>query len=213
MASGYRAADVSDAPRVKIDDPRLVKALAHPLRIRVLAMLQERPASPVMLARLLDASLGRVAHHVRVLHELGLLELVGTRQRRGATEHIYRAHELPRFGDEAWERLDREAKQRVLAAVLGQINAYVSGSAAAGGFDRRDANLSRVPLRLDHEGWRRLAAASKRWLAEADAIQADADQRAAEGDSNELRDVGLVLLVFEALAFSERAVDRAIPDR
>lgn len=129
------------------------------------------------------------------------------RQRRGATEHIYRAHQLPRFGDEAWDRLGAAARQRVLAAMLDQIGAYVSGSAAAGGFDRADANLSRIPLRLDEQGWQRLADASRRWLVETDAIQADADARAAEAHGPERIDVGVVLLVFEALAFSERVGD------
>jgi DNA-binding transcriptional ArsR family regulator len=190
-------------PRVAIDDPRYVKALAHPLRIRILAHLQERPASPVRLAQQLDSTLGRVAHHVRVLYELGLIELVATRRRRGAIEHIYRAHELPRFSDAAWGQVGPASRQRVVAAVLDQIGDYVSGSAAAGGFDRTDASLSRVPLRLDGQGWEELAAASKRWLAEADRIHADARIRG-ETCEAELFDAGLVLLVFEALAFSAR---------
>jgi DNA-binding transcriptional ArsR family regulator len=197
---------VADEPKVTIDDPRYVKALAHPLRIRVLAMLQERPASPVMLAHQLDASLGRVAHHVRVLHGLDMIELVQTRRRRGATEHIYRARELPRFSDEAWAGLGASGRQRVLAAMLEQIGDYVSGSAAAGGFERADANISRVPLRLDEQGWRSLVAAGRRWLTEVDEIQQAARARVA--DPSELDDVGVVLLVFEALAFSERDAHR-----
>jgi DNA-binding transcriptional ArsR family regulator len=193
---------VADEPKVRIDDPRYVKALAHPLRIRILAMLQERPASPVMLAHQVDASLGRVAHHVRVLHGLDMIELVQTRRRRGAIEHIYRAREFPRFSDEAWAGLGASGRQRVLAAMLEQIGDYVSGSAAAGGFDRPDANISRVPLRLDEQGWRSLAAAGRRWLAEVDEIQQAA--RARVTDPSKLDDVGVVLLVFEALAFSER---------
>src|SRR5215216_68792 len=76
-------------PITDIDDPRYVKALAHPLRIRILAMLADRSASPVQLSSQLDATLGTVAYHVRTLHSLGLVELVDTRQRRGATEHYY----------------------------------------------------------------------------------------------------------------------------
>ena len=36
-------------PITNIDDPRYVKALSHPLRVRILAMLQERTASPSQL--------------------------------------------------------------------------------------------------------------------------------------------------------------------
>lgn len=190
-------------PKVAIDDPRYVKALAHPLRIRILAMLQERPSSPVQLAPRLGSTLGRVGHHVRVLRDIGLIELVETRRRRGAVEHVYRAPAVPRFSDGAWEGVGAAVRHRVIAAALEQVGDYVAGSAAGGGFDRPDSNLSRVPLRLDEQGWTELAAASKRWLAEADGIQAQALERAGpDGDGSV--DAGLVLLVFEALTFSDR---------
>ena len=56
-----------------LDDPRYIKALSHPLRVRILAILEERSASPVKLAELLDASLGVVAYHVRTLEQLPVL--------------------------------------------------------------------------------------------------------------------------------------------
>jgi DNA-binding transcriptional ArsR family regulator len=46
-------------PITSIDDPRYVKAMSHPLRVRILAMLDERTASPVELAGWLGASLGK----------------------------------------------------------------------------------------------------------------------------------------------------------
>ena len=60
-----------------ISDPRYVKALSHPLRVRILALLQERTASPRELAEWLDATLGTVSYHVRTLHDF-------------ATMHVYR---------------------------------------------------------------------------------------------------------------------------
>src|SRR5919112_6130 len=62
-------------PIKNIDDPRYVKAMSHPLRVRILAMLDERKASPHQLAGWLSASLGTVAYHVRTLEQLGLAEL------------------------------------------------------------------------------------------------------------------------------------------
>jgi DNA-binding transcriptional ArsR family regulator len=70
---------------------RLDIAVAHPLRARVLAVLEERIASPKQLARELGAPLGVVAYHVRVLRSLGLIQLVDVTQRRGAVEHRYTA--------------------------------------------------------------------------------------------------------------------------
>jgi len=184
-------------PITDIDDPRYVKALAHPLRIRILAMLADRSASPVQLAGKLDATLGTVAYHVRTLHSLGLVELVDTRQRRGATEHYYRAREHPRFPDDAWSGLAPVAKQRMLSAMLQQIGQYVTSSAAAGGFDRAEAHMTRTGLRLDERGWQQLAAATRKWLSEAEKIQETAAKRLERGGEAEAVDAAVVLMLFE----------------
>jgi DNA-binding transcriptional ArsR family regulator len=191
-------------PVTSINDPRYLKALAHPLRVRILAMLDEHPASPKQLAGRLGASLGVVAYHVRTLHQLELLELVETRQRRGATEHLYKAAAHPRFSDEAWGAMEPVAKQRLLSALLRQVGEYANGSAAAGGFDRADANITRKPLRLDERGWKQLADAQKKWLAEVDRIAEGVSKRTQKaGAEHDLMDVGLVILLFEAVPLSE----------
>jgi DNA-binding transcriptional ArsR family regulator len=193
-------------PITNISDPRYAKALAHPLRIRILAMLEEGDASPVVLAKKLDAPLGVVAYHVRTLWNLGLLDLAGTRQRRGATEHTYRVREHPRVTDEAWDALSITAKHRLLGATLQQIGEYVTGSAANGGFDRADAHATRTALRLDDRGWRELAKATKSWLEQVGKIEDGAKKRLAKpGADDDAFDVGLVILLFEALPFARRA--------
>lgn len=188
-------------PLTNINDPRWARAIAHPLRIRLLAMLNEEPASPVMLATKLEQPLGVVSYHVRKLHDLGLLDLVSTRPRRGATEHFYRARGLPVVTDEAWSQLGTVPKQRMITVTLNQIHDYAMRSAAAGGFDAADANFSRVPLNLDQKGWAELAAATKRWLDEAGRIEEEASKRSERDQQAELT-VGLVILLFEALPFS-----------
>jgi len=74
-------------------DQRLAKALIHPLRALALSILSEEATSPNRIAKKLDANVSNVAYHVKVLKELGFIELVETRQRRGAIEHFYRATE------------------------------------------------------------------------------------------------------------------------
>jgi DNA-binding transcriptional ArsR family regulator len=107
-------------------DQKLVRALAHPVRIQILEILTERVASPNMLAVELDTGLSHVAYHTRALDRCGCLELVETAQRRGATEHFYRALEDTTFSwmplhldEQAWREVTgilREARIRVLAA-------------------------------------------------------------------------------------------------
>ena len=77
-------------------DERLAKALSHPLRPRILQRLADGAvASPNQLAEALGERLGNVSYHVRILRELGLVELVRTEPRRGALEHFYRATSEP----------------------------------------------------------------------------------------------------------------------
>jgi DNA-binding transcriptional ArsR family regulator len=69
-------------PVTNVSDPRDVKALSHPLRVRILALLQERTASPRERADWLDATLGTVSYHVRTLHDVGLMDDAGPRRDR-----------------------------------------------------------------------------------------------------------------------------------
>jgi DNA-binding transcriptional ArsR family regulator len=78
------------APRPVSIDQRLAKALSNSLRANALKLIGEGVASPKSIAEKLDVDLPTVAYHVRVLRRLGCIELVETKSRRGAVEHIYR---------------------------------------------------------------------------------------------------------------------------
>ena len=185
-----------------IGDPRYVRALGHPLRVRILAILEERTASAVELARILDADIGVVAYHVRKLNQLGVIELERETRVRGAIQRHYRAHERPRISDDAWEQAPPVAKQAAVDAALLQIYDYGRASNAAGGFDRRDAHITRTALRLDTEGWEKLARSLRRVLEEVAEIEQEVAAREAAGKAEALEDVGLVLMQFGALPFS-----------
>ena len=58
--------------RVRIGLAVIVLPLAHPLRIHILRVLQDRVASPSELADELQAKLPNVSYHVRFLEKLGL---------------------------------------------------------------------------------------------------------------------------------------------
>ena len=64
-----------------ITDARIVRAYAHPLRIHILGLLDNRVASPREIAAELGTPLSNTAYHVRQLVALGLVELVGRRAR------------------------------------------------------------------------------------------------------------------------------------
>jgi DNA-binding transcriptional ArsR family regulator len=185
-------------PIKSIDDPRYVKALSHPIRVRVLALLEERMASPVELAEVLGVSLGSVSYHVRNLHRLGLIELKKETRRRGAIEHHYRAKERPSVSDKAWSEATPIAKQAMVGSMLRQMSDYANAAAAAGGFDRSDAHITRTRMKLDEQGWRDLSKACHALLDEAARIEREAEERL-EGAGHDAPsvDVGLINLMFE----------------
>jgi DNA-binding transcriptional ArsR family regulator len=183
----------------EIDDPRLVKALAHPLRIHILRVLQDRVASPSELAEEVSAPLGNVSYHVRFLARVGLLDLVDTRPRRGALEHYYRARTKVRITDKAWAQVPEIVKNAMIGATLDQIVRYISAAASIGGFERKDAHVTRTPLTLDKKGFAELAAAVQDLLTRADEIERESAGRIAASDHRDGEmNAGLVMMLFEA---------------
>src|ERR1051325_1884065 len=126
-------------PITNIDDPRYVKAISHPLRVRILAMLQERTASPSELSEWLGATLGTTAYHVRALHKLGLIELADETRVRGAIEHHYRAGKRPMVSEEAWAAAPPIAKQAAIGSSLQTIDLIASPWALPRAVDRHEA--------------------------------------------------------------------------
>jgi DNA-binding transcriptional ArsR family regulator len=133
----------------------MVKALEHPTRIEILNVLGEGPSSPTRIQRRLEnVSLNLVAHHMKVLKELELVELVETVSKRGAKERIYRATGPFIVDDEVWEELAPTLRQPVTAAILRTISRDLARSIGAGKFDEiPDNHLSTTPMTLDREGW------------------------------------------------------------
>ena len=192
-------------PITNIDDPRYVKALSHPLRVRILAMLQERTASPSQLSEWLGATLGTTAYHVRSLHQLGLIELADETRVRGAIEHHYRAGKRPMVSEDAWAQAPPIAKQAAVGSALQTINEYAIKSAAEGGFDRAEAHLSRTSLKLDAKGWEQLNKAALKFVEQVEKIDAASRERTQKRPhEEEPGDAQVVLLAFEAERLSGR---------
>ena len=186
-----------------IDDPRYVKAMSHPLRVRILAMLDERKASPNQLAGWLGASLGTVAYHVRTLEQLGLIELVDETRVRGAVEHHYRAKARPVVTADGWAQAPPIAKQAAVGSSLDVIAEYARQSAASGGFDREDAQLRRQLLQLDARGFTALSKAIDKLFEQVQKIESAAAERIAKDPHGEgIAEAGLGVMLFDAVRLS-----------
>lgn len=140
-------------------DQRLVRALAHPLRVQILEILTERVASPNGISEELGTGLTDVAYHTRALDRYGCLDLVETRQRRGATEHFYKAQPRAFIGDRHWRAVPRSLRGGVSAASLQTFIDKAIGALEAGTIDdREESTFCWTPLRLDLLGWDEITA-------------------------------------------------------
>jgi predicted ArsR family transcriptional regulator len=132
----------------------VAKAFAHPLRVQILIILNERVASPNLLAQELDQSLNLVAYHVRVLEKYDCIELVDTKQRRGATEHFYRATRRQFLSDSEWARMPQSLRPGLSGAMLKSVFDDIEEAVKSGSLDEKeDRHLSRTPMVVDKEGW------------------------------------------------------------
>ncbi len=94
--------DYSLADRIDADTPARLKALGDPLRHLVLDLVLERAMSVTELAERVGRPRGSVAHHVDILVEAGLLQVVRTRKVRAIDERFYgRTARTIYFPDEA----------------------------------------------------------------------------------------------------------------
>src|SRR3954452_23048692 len=100
---------------------RIARALAHPLRARILQRLGERVSSPNDLASELGAPLGVVAYHVRMLRDYDCVELVRTKPRRGALQHYYKATARPNLDDTQWRTLPAGLRKELSGATIQEL--------------------------------------------------------------------------------------------
>jgi hypothetical protein len=172
----------------------VAKAFAHPLRVQILIILNERVASPNLLAQELDQSLNLVAYHVRVLEKYDCIELVDTKQRRGATEHFYRATRRQFLSDSEWARMPEVLKPAVSGAILQSVFGDIEEAVRSGSMNELDdSHISRTPMILDDHGWTEVAELLNQTLDRLMDIQADASQRLVEsGDRSILSKVELM---------------------
>jgi DNA-binding transcriptional ArsR family regulator len=89
MTGNSSPPDYELTERIALSEPSQVKAMSHPIRTTILALLHERAATVNELAAALDRPKSTIAHHVKVLREGGLVQVVRTRRVRAIEERFY----------------------------------------------------------------------------------------------------------------------------
>jgi DNA-binding transcriptional ArsR family regulator len=163
-------------PAVQVADVRALRALSHPLRMRLLGRLRlDGPATASQLGRVVGESSGSTSYHLRQLAAYGFVEEV--EDQGTARERWWRArHRMTSWqaadlvaqdgGEEVQDEMTRlqiDQHGRVLDAWFTQKDALAPDWAAA-------ASLSDHGMRLRPEQARALAdelnAVLERWMAE-----------------------------------------------
>jgi hypothetical protein len=140
----------------------LAEAVRHPLRVRILEVLNERDMAPVDFVRSGYADfyfghrpdVSHVAYHFRELADFGCLEEVAWRKGRGSIATIYRGKARVEFGEAEWAALPEDEKRDISRTVAQGLIARIDGAFMADTFlTRDDHHLSWFAMRLDEQGW------------------------------------------------------------
>jgi DNA-binding transcriptional ArsR family regulator len=89
MSSNPTVPDYELADRITLTTSTQVRAISNPLRTSILGLLHERAATVTELAAAVDRPKSTVAHHVKVLAEAGLVQVVRTRRVRAIEERFF----------------------------------------------------------------------------------------------------------------------------
>jgi Helix-turn-helix domain len=179
MNEGKEPGAVPDpADERRMIDQNLVRAVANPLRVRILEALQGRAASPAGVTRELRSDLGSVSYHVTKLLEVDAIEGVRTGRVRGAIEHFYIARPRSFIGHQDWRHVPLSVRSGVTAEAL---RTFISRACAAIDADtidtRDDATLHWMAISVDEQGWQETAQILGRALSEVTAVAAASRER------------------------------------
>jgi DNA-binding transcriptional ArsR family regulator len=198
MKSGKSMQELSECDELKtFFDRRLIKALGHPVREHILAVLNERVASASEIGEELGADVSSFYHHIEELEKLECIERVKTRRRRGAKEHFFRAKQSLFFDDTAWRRLPASMMGDQTAGILQRLFDDVVDALEADTFNARDdRHASWTPGFFDAQGWDEATGVMNQALDRLCEIREEAAFRLAKSEERGLS-ATVAILVFE----------------
>lgn len=170
--------------------------LKHPLRVRILEILNEGPKSPSQFVEEglvpkehysgYQQALSLASYHFRELAKEGCLKVVASIPRRGAIEHVYEGKARVYFTDAEFEEMELSRREKLSRISFQGLVARADGAMRAGTFDARtDRYLVWVPMQLDERGWDELSASLSGCFGEVEQIRHDAkDRLAASGEKS-----------------------------
>jgi DNA-binding transcriptional ArsR family regulator len=156
-----------------------MKAFSKPLRVRILAILAERVASPKEIAQELREGLSQVSYHVAVLRKCDLIAEEYKVPRRGTVEHFYRATAPTIIPPDAWDNLPPSMRKGISMSIMQAFFEDASVSMETGLFDDPSGELSWTPLILDKDGIKQVGRLARDFQEAVLEVQAESSERLA----------------------------------
>jgi DNA-binding transcriptional ArsR family regulator len=167
----------------------LAIALGHPLRERILQFLGERSsASGKEIATALSEAPSTVSEHLRWLSDKELVDVIESKNRRGAVERFY-SYTSDSLLLQPADMAALPRKER-LHLVEGAVRLFVNNVTEA--MSSPDADISTgsswysTTLSVDAQGWDDLSAIHQKALKEVERVRAESARRLKDGTSERI---------------------------
>jgi hypothetical protein len=155
---GFSQVSGKDPSNSDYVDRNMAKALAHPVRVLILAEVNKGVLSPKRFALRHDLVVSNVSYHFRELEKFECVEIVAEKKVRGAVEHFYKATRRALFDGKPWDNLPQSVKEEWSGDTFGNVLKRVSDAMAMGTFDARNERfLVWNKQLLDEDGWEEIA--------------------------------------------------------
>lgn len=134
-----------------------LQAISHPLRSRILVMLEGGPAGSAEIARELGVPARSVRHQLQILRAAGFVVARRAAKRRNTYEYSFARATFGYLDDELYAELSPGERRAAINHYLRLMARTMARFVAAGStYDSHFPFVTRITLELDDEGWREL---------------------------------------------------------
>lgn len=182
---------------------RLLHALNHPMRRRILVELAARRGSANSLSRELGVGLSMVTYHLRhVLHnQCGVVEVVDGRKRGGSCVDVYTVRAESFSGLLPWDELPRPIREFLREYSAIEFLQLASASLMADSETRMgNTRLGWSPIEVDWHGWLEISSAATQFEREIDTAVIRSQKRARRRPVRDLMTVIVGIATFKSAA-------------
>jgi DNA-binding transcriptional ArsR family regulator len=170
--------------------PQPIRALSHPVRLRIFGALDRRALTLTQLVQEIGEDRRCTLRHLRHLEKAGIVFSAA-----GPAGRVYEATTIPCFSDDHYSALPVAIRRAAVAVCLAQFQAVAVSGLESGGFDRDDVHISRTTLTVDPRDWQRVADELAEALERVDAVREDAAARIVPDDAVQAT---AVIMLFES---------------